>query len=113
MEDARIMNYPRIHQVRLSQRECCPKSRRGNRFPPSEFRDRPALPLSGTIKAQGLTQSELEQALAKKFRSEYLRNPKVILAHHVIGRESYNRMAEDGGTSHFTYIDRMFWRMPN
>ena len=38
-----------------------------------------SLPLSGTIKAQGLTQSELEQALAKKFRSEYLRNPKVTV----------------------------------
>jgi polysaccharide biosynthesis/export protein len=38
-----------------------------------------SLPLAGTIKAQGLTQSELEQALAKKFRSEYLRNPKVTV----------------------------------
>jgi len=43
-----------------------------------------SLPLAGTIEAQGLTQSELEQALAKKFRSEYLRNPKVILAHHKV-----------------------------
>src|SRR5215470_11244372 len=39
-----------------------------------------SLPLSGTIKAQGLTQSELEQALAKKFRSEYLKNPKVTVS---------------------------------
>ena len=38
-----------------------------------------SLPLAGTIKAQGLTQAELEQALAKKFRSEYLRNPKVTV----------------------------------
>ena len=38
-----------------------------------------SVPLAGTIKAQGLTQAELEQALAKKFRSEYLRNPKVTV----------------------------------
>ena len=38
-----------------------------------------SLPLAGTIKAQGLTQTELEQALAKKFRSEYLKNPKVTV----------------------------------
>ena len=31
------------------------------------------------LQAVGLTQSELEQALAKKFRSEYLRNPKVTV----------------------------------
>ena len=39
-----------------------------------------SLPLAGTIKAAGLTQTELEQALAKKFRSEYLKNPKVTVA---------------------------------
>jgi protein involved in polysaccharide export with SLBB domain len=38
-----------------------------------------SLPLAGTIAAVGLTQSELEQALAKKFRSEYLKNPKVTV----------------------------------
>ena len=38
-----------------------------------------SLPLAGTIQAVGLTQSELEQALAKKFRSEYLKNPKVTV----------------------------------
>lgn len=38
-----------------------------------------SLPLAGTVEAQGLTQSELEQALAKKFRSEYLKNPKVTV----------------------------------
>src|SRR5436190_17719285 len=31
-----------------------------------------SLPLAGTIKAQGLTQNELEQELAKKFRTQYL-----------------------------------------
>src|SRR5258708_13106489 len=36
-----------------------------------------SLPLAGTVAAVGLTQTELEQALAKKFRSEYLKNPKV------------------------------------
>src|SRR5215831_12768975 len=38
-----------------------------------------SLPLAGTVEAVGLTQSQLEQALAKKFRSEYLRNPKVTV----------------------------------
>jgi polysaccharide export outer membrane protein len=38
-----------------------------------------SLPLAGTIEAKGLTQSELEQALSKKFRSQYLKNPKVTV----------------------------------
>jgi polysaccharide export outer membrane protein len=38
-----------------------------------------SLPLAGTFEAQGLTQTELEQALSKKFRSEYLKNPKVTV----------------------------------
>jgi polysaccharide biosynthesis/export protein len=38
-----------------------------------------SLPLAGTVKVAGLTQPELEQALAQKFRSEYLRNPKVTV----------------------------------
>src|SRR5439155_14918380 len=38
-----------------------------------------SLPLAGTIEAVSLTQAELEQALAKKFRSEYLKNPKVTV----------------------------------
>ena len=38
-----------------------------------------SLPLAGTITAQGLTQSELEQALTKKFRSQYLKDPKVTV----------------------------------
>ena len=32
-----------------------------------------SLPLAGAVKVQGLTQSELEQELAKKFRSQYLK----------------------------------------
>jgi polysaccharide export outer membrane protein len=38
-----------------------------------------SLPLAGTVQAAGLTKSELEQQLAKKFRSEYLRDPKVTV----------------------------------
>lgn len=38
-----------------------------------------SLPLAGTVKAVGLTQSELEKALSAKFRSEYLKNPKVTV----------------------------------
>jgi polysaccharide export outer membrane protein len=32
------------------------------------------------VRATGLTQASLEQELAKKFRSEYLRNPRVTVA---------------------------------
>jgi protein involved in polysaccharide export with SLBB domain len=38
-----------------------------------------SLPLAGTVRAVGLTQSQLELELAKKFKSEYLRNPKVTV----------------------------------
>ena len=38
-----------------------------------------ALPLAGTVKAAGLSQHELEVALTKKFRGEYLRDPKVTV----------------------------------
>lgn len=38
-----------------------------------------SLPLAGTVKAVGLTQAQFEQELAKKFRSEYLKNPKVTV----------------------------------
>ena len=39
-----------------------------------------SLPLAGTVKAAGLIEAELEQELSKKFRSEYLRNPKVTVS---------------------------------
>jgi hypothetical protein len=39
-----------------------------------------SLQLAGTVKVAGFTQPELEQELAKKFRSEYLRNPKVTVS---------------------------------
>src|SRR5262249_9008364 len=38
-----------------------------------------SLPLAGTVKAAGSTQPELEKELAKKFRSQYLRDPKVTV----------------------------------
>ena len=38
-----------------------------------------SLPLAGTVDALGLTQTELEQALAYKLRSQYLKNPKVTV----------------------------------
>lgn len=38
-----------------------------------------SLPLAGTVRAVGLTQTQLEQELATKFKSEYLRNPKVTV----------------------------------
>jgi protein involved in polysaccharide export with SLBB domain len=39
-----------------------------------------SLPLAGTVRAVGLTQVQLEQELAKKFRTDYLRNPRVTVA---------------------------------
>src|SRR5215831_5158597 len=39
-----------------------------------------SLPLAGTIRAAGLTQPELEQELTQKFRTQYLRNPKVTVS---------------------------------
>jgi protein involved in polysaccharide export with SLBB domain len=38
-----------------------------------------SLPLAGTVKAAGLSKPQLEQELAKKFRGEYLKNPKVTV----------------------------------
>jgi len=38
-----------------------------------------SLPLAGTIRAVGLTQPQFERALARRFRSEYLKNPKVTV----------------------------------
>jgi protein involved in polysaccharide export with SLBB domain len=38
-----------------------------------------SLPLAGTVRAVGLTQPQFEQELAKKFKTEYLRNPKVTV----------------------------------
>jgi hypothetical protein len=38
-----------------------------------------SLPLAGTVQAAGLTQAELEVGLAKKFKTEYLKNPKVTV----------------------------------
>jgi len=38
-----------------------------------------ALPLAGSIKAAGLTGPELERALEQKFKSTYLRNPRVTV----------------------------------
>jgi protein involved in polysaccharide export with SLBB domain len=38
-----------------------------------------SLPLAGTVKVQGMTQAELEQELARKFRSQYLKSPKVTV----------------------------------
>jgi protein involved in polysaccharide export with SLBB domain len=38
-----------------------------------------SLPLAGTVPAVGLTQPQFEQELAKKFKTEYLKNPKVTV----------------------------------
>ena len=38
-----------------------------------------SLPLAGTVKAAGSTKAQLEKSLARKFRGDYLRNPKVTV----------------------------------
>ena len=38
-----------------------------------------SLPLAGTVRAAGLTKTEMEQELTRKFRTEYLRSPKVTV----------------------------------
>jgi hypothetical protein len=60
-----------------------------------------SLPLAGTIKAQGLTQSELEEALAKKFRSRYLRDPKVTVT--IVSLAPYYVMGEVKNPGQFEY----------
>ena len=53
-----------------------------------------SLPLAGTIKVQGLTQSELEQELAKKFKSQYLKSPKVTVTITTLGRRIWRRQPQ-------------------
>jgi polysaccharide biosynthesis/export protein len=60
-----------------------------------------SLPLAGTVRAEGMTQSELEQALAKKFRSEYLKNPKVTVTISTL--QPYYIMGEVEKPGEFNY----------
>ena len=60
-----------------------------------------SLPLAGTITAQGLTQAQLEQALAQKFRSEYLKNPKVTVT--IASLQPYYMMGEVSKPGEFPY----------
>jgi protein involved in polysaccharide export with SLBB domain len=60
-----------------------------------------SLPLAGTVEAQGLTQTELEQALAKKFRSEYLKNPKVTVT--IATLQPYYMMGEVTKPGEYAY----------
>ena len=39
-----------------------------------------SIPVAGKIKAAGLTTAELAEILVKKFRSEYLKDPKVTVS---------------------------------
>jgi polysaccharide export outer membrane protein len=60
-----------------------------------------SLPLAGTIKVQGLTQSELEQQLAKKFRSQYIKDPKVTVT--ITTLRPYYMMGEVKNPGQFAY----------
>jgi polysaccharide export outer membrane protein len=60
-----------------------------------------SVPLAGTIEVQGMTQGQLEHALAKQFRSEYLRNPKVTVT--VATLAPYYIMGEVKSPGQFTY----------
>jgi protein involved in polysaccharide export with SLBB domain len=39
-----------------------------------------SMPLAGAVKAEGLTQHELEEALEQRFKSGYLKDPKVTVS---------------------------------
>jgi len=60
-----------------------------------------SLPLAGTVEARGLSQSELEQALAKKFRSEYLKHPRVTVT--IATLQPYYVMGEVKNPGEFVY----------
>jgi polysaccharide biosynthesis/export protein len=60
-----------------------------------------SLPLAGTVKAVGLTQQQFEQELAKKFKSEYLRNPKVTVT--ILQFRPIYIVGEVGKTGEFQY----------
>src|SRR6516164_10899853 len=60
-----------------------------------------SLPLAGTFKVQGLTQAELEQELAQKFRSQYLKSPKVTVT--ITTLRPYYMMGEVKSPGQFAY----------
>ena len=60
-----------------------------------------SLPLAGTIKASGLSKAQLERELAKKFRGEYLRDPKVTV--EVVGFHPFYIMGEVGHPGEFPF----------
>ncbi len=60
-----------------------------------------SLPLAGTIKAAGLSKAQLERDLAKKFRGEYLRDPKVTV--EVVGFHPVYIMGEVGHPGEFPF----------
>src|SRR6516164_1859412 len=60
-----------------------------------------SLPLAATLKVQGLSQSELEQELAKKFKSQYLKSPKVTVT--ITTLRPYYMMGEVKNPGQFAY----------
>ncbi|MFY9656324.1 MAG: polysaccharide biosynthesis/export family protein [Methylocystis sp.] len=60
-----------------------------------------ALPLAGTVKASGLSQVQLERELARKFRGEYLRDPKVTV--EVVGFHPFYVMGEVNRSGEFPF----------
>ncbi|MGA9601652.1 MAG: polysaccharide biosynthesis/export family protein [Methylocystis sp.] len=60
-----------------------------------------SLPLAGTIKAAGLSKTQLEKDLSKRFRGEYLRDPKVTV--DVVGFHPFYIMGEVGRPGEFPF----------
>ncbi len=60
-----------------------------------------SLPLAGTVEAKGLTQAQLEHLLAKKFRSEYLKHPRVTVT--ITTLQPYYIMGEVKNPGQFPY----------
>jgi polysaccharide export outer membrane protein len=61
-----------------------------------------ALPLAGTIKAAGLTPSQLEEKLATAYSSQYLKNPKVTV--EVVTFTPFYILGEVKSPGSFPYI---------
>jgi protein involved in polysaccharide export with SLBB domain len=60
-----------------------------------------SLPLAGTIKASDLSKAQLERDLAKRFRGEYLRDPKVTV--EVVGFHPFYILGEVGPPGEFPF----------
>jgi protein involved in polysaccharide export with SLBB domain len=62
-----------------------------------------SLPLAGTVKVAGLTRVELERELARKFKGDYLKDPKVTV--EVVSVRPVYVLGEVGHSGEIPYRD--------